>query len=258
MTAPLLTRLLCACVLSALVFGPATSGAQETPPSEDAISYRPSYRSERAWWSPQVRDGRAIIDQMQANDGVDDTLRDFGWDDLELNAAYAANAIKKKDETRFKEYVREIERSQGRMESRAATIQGVRDKINKDLAQGTARWNTLMAGDDEILNYIGEALGIKAVGITMSATLQWVGKRIDSRLLRGGGKALGPISSALAVIRLAEAYDEKVEMELMLGQLLELTELQAYLDVLLKKYDGVLGAQDEILNGLLREFHRCD
>lgn len=245
--------------VAVVLFASDLAGAQVPPSDADefGIVYKANYRTKDVGWKKSIREGRGILDEMVANKGEDNALSSFGWDDLELNAAYAEYQIKKKNEVRFREYTRAIEKAQQEVDSRAQHIKEVRDQISKELAKGVARWNTLMAGNDEILIFIGKALGIKGVGMTLSALLQGLGKRIDSKLLRGGGKALGPVSTALSLVQLVEAYDEKVEMDLMIGRLLEMTELVAYLDVLLKKYDGLLAAQDKILNGLFREFYRC-
>ena len=77
---------------------------------------------------------------------------------------------------------------------------------------------------------------------------------IDCSLVVVGGKALGPISTLLALVDFFEAYDEYAGMKLMLDRMLERVEIVAYLDVLIKKYDGLISAHDQIIDELIKTY----
>ena len=214
------------------------------------INFKPSYRTDRSAWNKDIRQARAILDDMAANNGQDTTLKDFNWEDLSLTAAYGETWIKKQDRVKFAEIIRSIEKSQKALEIKANEIQAVRDRIAKDLASDTARWKTLIAGDDQIVAYLETALGKKIAGTLLGEILKAIGKRTGSKLVSGAGKVLGPVSTLWALFDFFDAYDEYAEMKLMLDRMLERTEIIAYLDVLLKQYDLLIAAQDKIIESL--------
>lgn len=223
-------------------------------PIGSGISYKMEFRAEGSAWNKNIREGRVILDEMAANKGTDDILNDFNWQNLEQKSDYAAHWIKEQDGVKFNEVLSDIEESSQTLEDRANQIQALRDKISKELASETARWDKLMAEDDKIVAYLEDALETKLAGFFLSKILQAIGKKIGASLVVVGGKALGPISTLLALVDFFEAYDEYAEMKLMLDRMLERVEIVAYLDVLIKKYDGLISAHDQIIDELIKTY----
>ena len=223
-------------------------------PIGGGIRYKTEFRAEGSAWNKNIREGRVIFDEMAANKGNDNILNDFNWQNLEQKSDYAAYWIKEQDGVKFKEVLSDIEESSRAFEERANQIQAIRDKISNELAGETARWDKLMAEDDKIVAYLESALETKLGGFFLSKILQAIGKKIGNSLVVVGGKALGPISTLLALVDFFKAYDEYSEMELMLDRMLERVEIVAYLDVLLKKYDGLISAHDQITDELIKTY----
>jgi len=223
-------------------------------PVGGGISYNMEFRAEGGAWNKSIREGRVILDEMAANKGNDNILDNFNWQNLEQKSDYAAHWIKEQDGVKFKEVLSDIEESSRALEERANQIQAIRDKVAKELAGETARWDELMVEDDKIVAYLESALGTKLGGFFLSKLLQAVGKKVGSSLVVIGGKALGPISTLLALVDFFEAYDEYAEMKLMLDRMLEKVEMVAYLEVLLKNYDGLISAHDQITDELIKTY----
>ena len=99
-----------------------------------------------------------------------------------------------------------------------------------------------------------KALGIEVGGKIGSDFFSWLGKKFGSKLATGAGKIIGPISTIVSVYQFFEAYDQYVEMELMLDRMLEKVEMVAYLGVLIKKYDALIAAHDKITDALYEAY----
>ena len=111
------------------------------------------------------------------------------------------------------------------------------------------------AGDVPFENLIRECWKkIKIAGKIGSGIFGWLGEKISNKvgslLAKGAGKAIGPISTIASLYEFFAAYGDYAEMKLMLDRLLERAEMIAYLDVLLKKYDGIIVAQEKIIDEL--------
>jgi len=243
-------------ILGLTLAAPMAALADSHRPDLSKINFEPSFRTESSSWSTNIRLARPIIDDMTKNKGQDTMLKDFSWEDLSLSAAYGETWIKRQDRVKFTEIIHTIEKSQTALESKANDIQKIRDQIAGNLNTQVGRWETLMTGDDKVMDFLSDALGKKVGGVIIGETLKTLGKRVVSKLVSVAGKAIGPITTVLALFDFFDAYDEYTELELMLDKMLERTETVAYLDVLLKQYDLLIAAQDKILEDLHDSYHR--
>ncbi len=244
-----LSVMLTACLLTGV---PLDSQA-ESHTDKGGITYQMEFRAEGTWWNKYNREGRAILDEMSANNGPDDVLNEFNWTTLSDRAAFGEHWIREQNRVEFDDVLRALRSTRDEMDVRAGHIQELRFNISKEPDVAKARWDSLLAGDS-IQEHLEKALGIKISGLAGSKILLWVGEKVSSKvasgLATGAGKLIGPISTIASLYQFFQAYDEYVEMELMLDQLLERAEMIAYLDVLLKLYDQRLQAQETIIDEL--------
>lgn len=239
------------------IVAPVSSWAQDVNPATE-------FRMERDAWNKDIREGRVIVDEMNANKGNDAILEKYGWEELQFRASRAEEWIKRQDEFNFREILKSIEETQQDLETRANHIQKLRDQIFKEQARDILEWEELIV-DDSIQEYLQNALGAAILGEVGSRTLKWFGKYISAKVVNFAGKAtgavstvagkvLGPVSTAYSIYQVFEAADEYAGMRQIYGQLLERAEMIAYFNVLLKKYDEQIAAQDIIISDLYKAY----
>ncbi len=250
----LLKKLLASIMIISLSIGaPVISWAQDANPSTE-------FRMERDAWNKSIREGRIIVDEMNANKGNDALLDRYSWEELQFRASRAQEWIKQQNEFSFREILKSIEETQQGRETRTNQIQKLRDQISKEQATDIVEWEKLMT-DDSVLEHLAKALGAAVISEVGSRTLEWFGKYVSKKVVNLAGKAagavstaagkvLGPVSTAYSIYEFFEAADEFAGMRQIYGRLLERAEMIAYLNVLLKKYDEQIAAQDIIISEL--------
>ncbi len=238
--------LIIACLLTAM---PAAVKA-ENHTDATGIAYKTEFRQGKSAWNKHTREGRVILDEMVANKGADNTLEEFNWTTLADRAAFAEHWIKQQDKAEFNDVLRQLTSTRDELDFRAGHIQDLRYKIFTEQKTRKAHWDQLLVGDS-IQDHLLKALGIEVAGKIGSELFGWLGEKISNKvgslLAKGAGKAIGPISTIASLYEFFSAYGDYAEMKLMLDRLLERAEMIAYLDVLLKKYDGVIAAQEKII-----------
>ena len=219
----------------------------------------PDYRTADVSWNKLSREAREIQDEMLVHKGNDKTLAAFSIDEFSNRADFAELWAKKQDEVQFRDVLKQLEREQADLEVRATQIETLRDAVSKELDREKARWNELL-NEDSALEKLASSAGIKLGAFLTSKTFGWLGAQISSKVasvvVTGAGKALGPIGTLISIYEFFDVYDEYAEMKLMLDRMLERVEMVAYLDVLVKKYDGVITTQDEIISELYLSYAR--
>ncbi|MDQ2091645.1 hypothetical protein [Marimonas arenosa] len=219
----------------------------------------PDFRTSDGSWNQSSRDARKIQDEMLVNKGNDDTLAGYSIDEFSNRADFAELWAKKQDEVRFRDVVGQLEREQATLEARASQIETLRNAVSGELDREKARWHELL-DEDSVLEELAQSAGIKLGTFLTSKTLGWLGAKISSKVasvaVTGAGKVLGPIGTLVSIYDFFDAYGEYAEMKLMLDRMLERVEIVAYLNVLIKKYDGVIATQDEIISELYLSYAR--
>lgn len=217
----------------------------------------PEYRTADGYWNRISREAGAIQDEMLAHMGNDNILDEFDEKRFANRAVFAEHWAKERDEVQFRGILRQLERERAEIEVRANQIENVRDAVAKELDGELVRWKQLLS-EDSVMEMLGKELGIE-IGTTISSEfLGWLGAQISSKvasvIVTGAGKALGPISTLVNIYQFFDEYAEYAEMRLMLDRMLERVEMVAYLDVLLKKYDGLIATQDKVIDELIMSY----
>ncbi|GEM_PF-2905520 len=257
MTNPIPKYLATLLVTGLLLVVPSSPQA-ETHTSSDKIVYQLEFRTDDKFAANKhIREGRVVLDEMVANKGADKLLDEFNWTTLAERSAFAEHWIKEQDQAQFDDVIRQLRSTKDKLDNRAGHIQDLRHQIASAHKTQKARWDKLLDGDS-IQDHLLKALGIEVAGTVGSRMFGWISKHVSSKLASGlaagAGKAIGPISTAASLYQFFAAYGDYAEMKLMLGDLLEQAEMIAYLDVLLKKYDGILAAQDKIIDELVEAY----
>ena len=248
-----------------MAFGPQVLQAQTTnKKGKFGIEYKLEFRPEKPFYSKDMSDARPILDQMIANKGPDDFLRDFGWKKFEADAKGATAWLKACRKMQFDFLMSDMRANNEDIDKRAQAIQKIHDGIERDYNEKKARWDKVIAGDDVIEDLLLGFLA-KYTGIQLNKIFETIAKALTKRGIPGGtvtkgaGKALGVIGAAVSVFQFFSAYDGYVEMQNLYTQLLEMLEATAYLKVLLKQYDDLLVSQDDLLADIDKAFleHKC-
>lgn len=244
--------------LFVLVFAITPALAQtDGPGGTTAKLLAPAYRTPDGFWNKTSREARIVQDEMLAHKGADNILNAFDADRFANRADFAEHWAKERDEVKFRDILRQLERERDGIEARANQIETLRGAVSEELDSELIRWRQLLAGSS-IEAHFAKAFGIEIGGTITSKFLGWLGGKISSKvasvIVTGTGKAIGPISTLVSLYQFFEAYDEYAEMKLMLDRLLERVEMIAYLDVLVKKYDGVIATQDKVIDELIMSY----
>ena len=256
-----------------MALGPQLLQAQTDPePAEKSaekkgkfgIVYKLEFRPEKPRYQKDMATARPMLDQMIANKGPDNLLRDIGWKKFEADAERATAWIKACRKTQFDLLIGGMKATNKKIDKQAQDIQKIHDGIEKVYKERKKRWDKLLAGDDTLVQILKGFLA-KYAGIQANKFFEWVAEALAAKNMPGGsvakgaGKALGAIGTAIAIIQFFTASDEYFEMKYMAADMLEMLEAMAYLKVLLKQYDDLLVSQDDLLVEIDKAFleHEC-
>lgn len=255
-----------------MAFGPQILQARPDDPKDDpkaekgkfGIVYKLEFRPDRPRYQRDMAKARPIVDQMMANRGPDNNLRDFGWKKFEDDAGRATAWIKACQKEPFDALMAGLRATSDDTDKRAQAIQKIHDGIKKVYDGKKKRWDVLLQGDDTLIKVL-KGFMAKYAGIQLNKFFEWVAEGLAARNMPGGkvvsgaGKALGAIGTAVAIFQFFTAADEYIEMKLLYGDMLEMLETMAYLKVLLRQYDDLLVSQDDVLLEISRAFssHKC-
>lgn len=229
------------------------------------IEYKLDFRPEKPRFQKDMSKARPILDQMIANKGPDNLLRDFGWKKFEADAARATAWIKACKKTPFDFLMAGMKATNKKIDKRAQAIQKIHDGIEKVYKEKKKRWDTVVAGDEALMHVLKGFLA-KFGGIQVNKLFEWIAEGLEAKNMPGGskvasgaGKALGAIGTAIAIYQFFAASDEYFEMQSLSSQMLEMLEAMAYLKVLLRQYDDLLVSQDALLADIDTAFlaHKC-
>lgn len=209
-------------------------------------TYKISYRNPAGYWNRTIRNGRAVLDQIEKNDGRDDILDNFDEQRLQELSAFAEHDIKTNNEFHFRDRMRAIERSMGKLTTREYELRELKKKIDKELKTETKRFDKLIKGT-KAEDHLRKALDIKPGKSTGSKILDDIRDTLLTTLPGTVGRISQPI---IKWINLFIAGGEWADLELLMPRLFEMTEMVALLNLQLNLYDQAIVKHEKLIDRL--------
>lgn len=222
----------------------------------DGLQFRPENPS---WQGEEMQEVRQILDEMFANNMRDEFLDNtVGWRELEESVRRGQEWIKTCREVEFNEVTRAMLEQQYQVTDRKEHLTELRAKIQESLQEDDARFNELLGDDSDASNEafieLKKTHGFSRRLENLGRALEYFGREGAELAGRCIGQALAAVTVAKDLYDYTVLHDEASRMEALLPGMMEKMEAIAYMDVLIRQYEDLENAYEELVDDLQESF----